>query len=420
MKRPDTFLEPESASAVVMEMVRRCDIEMAGLAECRNRALAEILPAQTDQPRFRKAAVDGYALAGEPGDQPVRVVGSIAAGDHRDPDQPAGLTPGRAVRIMTGAVVPPDIERIIRFEYTETLTAATTANDGPATETPQSSESVRIIRTEHSANIAERGENIRRGDPVLTPRRITPVDIGILASQGYARVPVFRRPSVAVFSTGTELVAPGDTSLEAWAIHDSNSYQIAALAEEAGAAVTNYGILPDDQARITAAVRAAINSHDVVICSGGVSMGVLDFFPTALESLGARIHFHGLAMKPGRPTLFATSGATLVFGLPGNPVSTLVQFELFIAPTLAMMQGLTFTPRETALPLAKPFSRRNADRHEYLPGYIRDGKIERVTYQGSGHLSALSNADVIFRIDRGVTAIPAGEHVYARYIRPTN
>jgi molybdopterin molybdotransferase len=170
----------------------------------------------------------------------------------------------------------------------------------------------------------------------------------------------------------------------------------------------------------TDAVKAAIDTHDVVVCSGGVSMGDMDFLPTALETLQAEIHFHGLAMKPGRPTLFATSGGTLIFGLPGNPVSTLVQFEMFIAPALAEMQGLTYTPRETSLPLAKPFSRGKTDRHEYLPGYVQDGKIERVTYQGSGHLSALAAAELIFRIDRGVTSVPAGGEVYARYIRPTD
>ena len=414
MKRPDTFLEPDDAAAIVMKTVHACDSELVDISVARGRMLAEPLPARTDQPRFRKAAVDGYALSADPGDQPFTVVGSIAAGDHRDPEHPAALEPATALRIMTGAVVPPDIERVIRFEFTEALdgTADTAAASSP--------ERVRIVTSDNSSNIAERGENIRRGAPLLTPRRITPADIGILASQGYARVPVIRRPSVAVFSTGTELVAPHVETLDPWAIHDSNSYQITALAEEAGAEVTNYGILPDDQTRITDAIRTAIATHDVVICSGGVSMGDLDFLPAALQSLDAEIHFHGLAMKPGRPTLFATSGDTLVFGLPGNPVSTLVQFALLIAPALAMMQELPFTPREVSLPLAQPFSRNKTDRHEYLPGYVNTGRIERVTYQGSGHLSALAAAEIVFRIDRGVSSVPAGEEVYARYIRPTD
>jgi molybdopterin molybdotransferase len=152
-------------------------------------------------------------------------------------------------------------------------------------------------------------------------------------------------------------------------------------------------------------------------------MGDLDLVPQALVDLGCEVHFHGLAMKPGKPTLFASRGQTLVFGLPGNPVSTLVQFDLLVRPALSAVQGL---PRpqvvggsvsDVRLPLAEPFERRNSERNEYVPGRIEGGRVVRVRYKGSGHLSALAEAELFFRVDRGVSNLSAGEHVRVRFFR---
>lgn len=407
MTKPTTFLDPEEAFDILQSKLLPLEEEKVPLGEARGRVLPRELPARVDQPRFRKSAVDGFGVLAGQEDKPFRVVGSIAAGARRAPGEPSGLEAGEALRIMTGAVVPPDIERVLRFEYTEEVGA----EEGPES-------SARRIRFEEQTNIAEEGENIRAGEPLLSPRRLTALDIGILASQGYAEVPVYRRPKVAVISTGTELYSPETQEIPSYAIYDSNSFQLTALAEANLAAAENRGILGDDQAAITEALGRAIAESDVVIASGGVSMGDLDFVPAALTDLGASIHFHGLAVKPGKPTLFATLEKTLIFGLPGNPVSTAAQFEMFIAPALHALQGLVYTPREARLPLASPFRRKNADRHEFLPGYSRDGKVHQIRYKGSGHLSALSDAELLFRVDRGVTEVAAGEEVYARFIRP--
>ncbi len=407
MTKPTTFLDPEEAFDILQSKLLPLKEEKVPLGEARGRVLPRELPARVDQPRFRKSAVDGFGVLAGQEDKPFRVVGSIAAGARRSPGEPSGLEAGEALRIMTGAVVPPDIERVLRFEYTEEVGA----EEGPES-------SARRIRFEEQTNIAEEGENIRAGERLLSPRRLTALDIGILASQGYAFVPVYRRPKVAVISTGTELYSPETQEIPSYAIYDSNSFQLTALAEANLAEAENRGILGDDQAAITEALGRAIAESDVVIASGGVSMGDLDFVPAALTDLGASIHFHGLAVKPGRPTLFATLEKTLIFGLPGNPVSTAAQFEMFIAPALHALQGLVYTPREARLPLASPFRRKNADRHEFLPGYSRDGKVHQIRYKGSGHLSALSDAELLFRVDRGVTEVAAGEEVYARFIRP--
>lgn len=402
MARPYTFLDPEEAFDLLLPHLRVLEEEEIPLAEAPGRVLARPLSAKLDQPRFRKAAVDGFALLPGQEDAPFGVVATVAAGDPRDPEAPSGLGEAEALRIMTGAVVPPDVERIIRVEYAAEL------GDGR----------FMVEKREEQTNIAEAGENIRTGELLLSPRRLTPLDIGILASQGYASVPVIRAPRVVVISTGTELYYPGSSELPPWGIYDSNSYQLAALAQSHLAVVENRGILSDDQKSITEALKRAIEDADILVCSGGVSMGDLDFVPAALLDIGATVHFHGLAVKPGKPTLFATFEETLIFGLPGNPVSTAAQFEFFIAPAIRALGGLAYEPREAQLPLSEPFRRTNADRHEFLPGKYRDGKVHRIIYRGSGHLSALAEADLLFRIDRGVTDVARGEMVYARFIRP--
>lgn len=411
MTRPYTFLEPEEALEIVLAQVHTLKMEREQLPECLHRTLAETVHAGSDEPRFRKAAMDGYAVGPDQGDRPFEVVGAIAAGDSRDPEEPAALRADQGLRIMTGAVVPPDIERVIRFESTEQ------SSDSPDTAT---AERVRDREQEPANNIAERGGNLRRGDPLLTPRRLSAIDLGILASQGHWNVPVIRKPSVGVISTGTELVSPKEPELPVYAIYNSNGYLVAAMARENHATVHNYGIIADDQTRITETIRSAAQQHDVVVCSGGVSMGDLDFVPAALEALGAQTHFHGLAVKPGRPTLFATLGEAMIFGLPGNPVSTWAQCEMFIAPALHAMQGLTYRPREARLPLAHSFSRSKADRHEFVPGYYHDGAVYTIEYHGSGHISALASATLVFRVDRGITELAAGDPVHTRFIREPN
>ncbi|MFO8042108.1 MAG: hypothetical protein R6U25_02800, partial [Alkalispirochaeta sp.] len=193
MRQPYTFLEPEEALKTVLAQVHTLGIEQEHLPNCLHRTLAHTVHAQSDEPRFRKAAMDGYAVGPGQEDRPFEVVGAIAAGDSRDPEEPAALRADQGLRIMTGAVVPPDIERVIRFESTEKVPSA-----GGTTTV----ERVRDREQESTTNIAERGENLRRGDPLLTPRRLSAIDLGILASQGHWNIPVVRTPSVGVISTG--------------------------------------------------------------------------------------------------------------------------------------------------------------------------------------------------------------------------
>jgi molybdopterin molybdotransferase len=394
------MIEPEEATARILDETVRTPVEEVSIVESLDRYLPETLPARLTMPRFDKAAVDGIGIGATETAEELRLIGGIAAGDA---DRPV-ISPGECVKIMTGAPVPPGVARIIRFEYTQSV-----EREGATW--------FRIVREESIDNIAYRGENINPGDTLLTPRRLTGTDIGIAASQGYAALPVSRPVRVAIVATGSELEEPGSPLGEA-AIYDGNSYQLAAMASALGAEVFRMGIVEDEPAVLRRRLDEALGTGELVIVSGGVSMGELDYVPETLESLGVTPVFHGLAMKPGRPTFFGRRDETAVFGLPGNPVSTIVQFEVFIAPLLAKRMGVVYTPRERSVTLSEPFRRRNSDRCEYRPAAVdMNDRATLVPYKGSGHVAALASANAFVRIDRGVESIPEGGTVHARFIR---
>lgn len=397
--KPHTSLSPESALERITSDLEPLPVEDVPLSECLHRVLAQPLPARLEDPRFDKSAVDGIGLRREDSSPEFVLVGEIAAGDSGD----YTLEPGQAVRIMTGARVPPEVGRVIKFENCRI-----------------EGNRARIIEPERITNIARRGECIRAGEPLLSPRRLTPPDVGVLASQGYSRIPVRAVPRVAVIATGDE-IHPAGKDLPVAGIYDSNSFQLSAFARDAHASVSNLGIVGDDLDRIRDTLAGAAAEHDVVILSGGVSMGDLDFVPEALAAIGAETVFHGLAMKPGRPTLYALlkqgRRTTRFFGLPGNPVSTAVQFEILVRPTLEALGGAPAAPREAWLPLADDFIRRNSDRFEFLPGIVHEGAVARLPYTGSGHITVLAEATLFFRVDRGVSNLQAGSEVYVRFIR---
>lgn len=397
--KPHTNYSPEEALQIVLRNVQPVSVEQVSLTDALYRVLSQPLSARIEDPRFNKSAVDGIGVRADDDSVEFEVVGNIAAGA----DRRFSLGRGQAVRIMTGAPVPGGVGRVIKFENC--------VFDGSR---------ARIVEPERIANIALRAENIRVGQPLLSPRRLLPPDIGVLASQGYSALPVYRKPRVAIIATGDEIY-PTESSLPPAGIYDSNSHQLTAYARDAFAEVTNFGIIGDNPERIRDTVARAAATHDVVLLSGGVSMGDLDFVPEALSAVGAEVVFHGLAMKPGRPTLYAllpgAGHTTRFFGLPGNPVSTAVQFEFLVRPLLEELGGCGYQPHEARLPLAEDFRRRSTDRHELLPGTCRDGAVVRLAYKGSGHVSVLSEATLFFRIDRGVQSLDAGSEVYVRFIR---
>jgi molybdopterin molybdotransferase len=391
--------------------------ETVALVEALGRVLTRGLLARIDQPPFDKSAMDGFAHGSSlPAPRgPWRVVGTAAAKPVTAPPTPLG--PGDCLRIMTGAMVPPGTVAVQRVEWTEALPGSAVGTGVAGTEL------VRFTREEKSDNIIRRGENQRAGEPLLGPRVLRAQDLGILASSGWERISVSRRPRVAVISTGDELAATG-SSLGLGVIFDSNGPQLVAQALSLGCEARFLGIVRDDEEALTTSFEEALAVWDLLLVSGGVSMGEFDHVPTALARAGVEMVFHGLAMKPGKPVFFGkTRTGAAVFGLPGNPVSTFVAFEILVRTHLAARVGLSLESRSIGARLASPLSRRDCDRCEFLPARLEQGseglpQVRPLRYGGSSMLSALAEADCLVVMDVGIDRLDQGSIVNARLVRP--
>jgi len=266
-------------------------------------------------------------------------------------------------------------------------------------------------------NVAYRGEDFRRGETVLTGgRQIKPQDIAILASAGKVSVEVSKMPSVGVISSGDELVEPQFMPGESQ-IRNSNSWQIMAQIKRAGGAEKYYGIARDNESETYKIISKAISENDMVIITGGVSMGDFDFIPKVLKRAGVRLLFDRVAVKPGKPTTFGIHENAIVFGLPGNPVSAFMIFEMLVRPFISAMMNYNWKPLHLLLPMKEDFSRRSSQRMALIPAKITDDNcISPVDYHGSAHITSLSEADGIFFVPAGVKKIEKGTAVTFNYI----
>jgi len=365
------------------------------------RVLAEDIVADTDLPPFDRAQMDGYALrAADVVKVPARlkIVGESAAGSGWHHEMKAG----EAVRIMTGAPVPVGADAVQQVELTREL------DDGSSVEILESVGAGR--------SIVRRADEIKAGETALRPGEvINAAMIATLASFGYAQVKVGRNPRVAVMATGSELVdvdqKPGRDQ-----IRDSNNYTIAAYAALAGAVVEGLPLAGDNTEELKRQIAAAAARSDVLVTSGGVSMGVYDFTKAALQELGAQIFFERVALRPGKPTVFAKLGNTLVFGLPGNPVSVAVTFNLFARTALRAMQGAKQPAliEETAV-LAQNI-KGSVERESYLPAVLRTDEkgtllAEPLKWGGSSDFVSFARATALINVPNGVKTVEAGKAV---------
>jgi molybdopterin molybdotransferase len=414
------LLHPDEALALIENQTIEPRTERVPLEQALGRALAEEVLAPEDSPPFAKAAMDGFAVSsGDPGPS-WRLAATLAAGDAPG----RALARGECAKIMTGAMMPPGADKVIRVEYTR-------EQDGVVT----------LLTEEPYTNVIPRGQNLRRGDRVLGPRLLAPQDVGVLASLGRTEVRVAVRPLVGVLATGSELRNPGET-LGPGQIYNSNGLQACAQLSAAGARFRYYGIVRDEPSALRGAVGRALEECDLLLLSGGVSAGELDFVPGVLRDCGAQILFHKIAIKPGKPTLFArwerrlsagsagpppaaaageaprsgAGGPAYVFGLPGNPVSAFVIFELFVRPLLARLQGLHYAPRTVRARLAEGFQRRDTERVEMRPVRLERGEVRALEFHGSAHLNALSGADALLRIEAGVDHLEEGSWTDVRLL----
>lgn len=387
----------EEAFARAMRHARPLGAEEVPLERALGRVLAEDAVSDVDMPPFDRAAMDGFAcrradLGGE-----LRVVEELPAG--RWPTRAIG--PGECARIMTGAPVPEGADCVVMLERTR--------EPAPGR--------VRVEGAGEESNVSPRGEEIRAGRIALpSGTAIGPAAVGVLAAIGRARPRVARRPRVAVLATGSELVgadavpAPGQ-------IRSSNGPQLLAQVESAGGVPLPAGILADDRELISAALRRARGESDVILVSGGVSAGDYDFVPGVLAGLGFTIGFRGVAMQPGRSTVFATDGSVPCFGLPGNPIASFVAFELLVRPLLAGLTGRDFAPRVVGARLLGGLSRRGAERRLcLLVRFAGTGAVEPIAAGGLARLGSLASAEGLVAVPPGVAEIPEGTVVEVRLL----
>jgi len=368
--------------------------EKTGLKQGSGRFLTETVRSSLDSPPFDKAAMDGWAVCGGDEEGPWDLIETLAAGDVAA----LSLTPGKCSAIMTGAKIPKGCGKIIRIEYTR-----------------REKNRVFLVKKEPLKNIIFRGENLKSGEQVLTPRRLSPVDIGILASLGLAEIKTAAPPRIGIITTGSELREPGE-HLGDGEIYNSNGLQLSAQSEEAGCPVTNYGIIVDDRKSLLETVQKGLKENDILLLSGGVSMGEFDFVPGVLEDQGVRKSFHKAAIKPGKPLWFGRNDSCFVFGLPGNPVSTYILFEVFVKHLIYRFCGLEYKPDFLRAILGKTINRKTWDRSEFLPVQFREEHVFPVAYNGSSHLNALAEATGLVIIPAGVKQVDAGEVVHVRLL----
>lgn len=403
----EKLIEYAEARRLVLENLPGMPAVRLPLAEARGLALAEDLRARFDSPPFDNSAVDGYAVRARDTGEGVglEVIDEAPAG--RPSERTVGE--GEAVKIFTGGVVPAGADAVVMVEDT----SGWSGEEGGT---------VRLKKAvPEGNNIRRSGEDVRSGEVILRSGvEVGPYEIALAASQGYAELPVLRRPRVVVLSTGTELVEPGSRELSAGEIFDSNSYALVAQAEEAGAEARRLYAASDDADVLRAAVEEALTESDLVVTSGGVSVGEKDLVKSTLEDLGVEQVFWGVRFKPGKPLFFGAREDARFFGLPGNPVSAMVCFELFVRPALMRMMGRTDHRRpKVEVYFEEETTNRFGRMHAVRVSLERTEKgllARSVGAQGSGLITSLTKADAIAMIGPEAR-VPAGEPVEAVVLR---
>lgn len=385
------------AQALVADQAWRLPAERVPLDAALHRVLAEDVHADLDMPPFDKAAVDGYACRLADATAPLEVIEIVPAG--QAPTHPVG--PGQCSKVMTGAPLPEGADGVIMVEHTA----------------PEGDRHIRHTGQPLRPNRCLRAEDMRAGDRVLRAGTLLhPQHLAVLATVGAVTPLVARIIRIGVLATGSELVPAGETPRTAQ-IRNSNSPQLTAQVRTLGHRATDYGIAPDEPGPLGEALQRALGENDIVLTTGGVSMGDFDLIPDLATAAGLTTHLRKVAIQPGKPIVFATGNETAFFGLSGNPMSCLVQFELFVRPFLARLQGTALHPVEVALPLSKAIRRKLLDRMSFVPVAIADGHAVPLEYHGSAHINALTRADGLVAYPIGAEALEAGAIVPVRLLR---
>jgi molybdopterin molybdotransferase len=387
------------------------DVEKVPLDHSAGRTLAENIHSTMDLPPFSNSSMDGFAVhsadvGGADSDHPVTL--QVSA------DIPAGtisvnpLPTGKSARIMTGAPVPEGADAVVPVENTD-FNYREAGQDAP--------ESVKIFRAARPNDfLRPKGQDVRQGELVMEKgSSLRPQDLGFLGMLGVAKLPLYRQPRVAIFSTGDELV-PVDKPLAPGKIHDANTYILVAAIQEAGAVPIRLGIVPDRAADVEASLEHAVTQGvDLILSSAGVSVGAFDFVRSVVEARG-KLDFWRVNMRPGKPLAFGHYRDIPFIGLPGNPVSSFVGFEVFVRPAIMKMNGQNAFSRKTARVRLLEMIESDG-RESYLRAIVKrkEGSlVARLTgHQGSGNLRSLVQANALLVIPSAVKSLPAGAEVDA-------
>ncbi|THA37038.1 molybdopterin molybdotransferase MoeA [Streptomyces sp. A1547] len=414
--------------ADVLAAIRPLEPIELQLLDAQGCVLVEDVTVPVALPPFDNSSMDGYAVrtadvqgASEEFPAVLTVIGDVAAGSG---DLPT-VGPGEAARIMTGAPLPPGAEAVVPVEWTDGGSGGgAAAGMTPASEAPEGAGGeVRVHRAaEARAHVRSRGSDVQAGDLALAAGTVLgPPQIALLAAIGRGTVRVRPRPRVVVLSTGSELVQPGE-SLAAGTIYDSNSFALAAAARDAGAISYRVGAVADDAETLRSAIEDQLIRADLLVTTGGVSVGAYDVVKEALSSVatagdepdGGRMDFRKLAMQPGKPQGFGTIGPdhTPLLALPGNPVSSYVSFELFVRPAIRALMGLADVSRPSVRAVLKADEalRSPAGRRQFLRGKYdaESGTVSPVGGSGSHLIAALAHADSLMVVPEDVTSVEPG------------
>ena len=374
------------------------ETEKIDFTESLGRILAEDVHSDINMPPFDKSAMDGFACRKEDIKNELETIEVLPAG--KIPEKSVGGN--QCTKIMTGAIIPEGADCVIMVEHTETT----------------SENRIRFTAENTRTNICYFAEDIKKGELVLKKGiEIKPQHIAVMASVGYVQPLVSKQAKVGIISTGDELVEPSEFPAKSQ-IRNSNGYQLIAQVKRAGAIANYIGVAEDSEKITFDTITNALKENDIVLLTGGVSMGDFDFVPEIMKQCGVDIKFRSMAVQPGKPTIFGTFNENkFIFGLPGNPVSSYTQFELLARPLILKLMGISEFPTKLRLPMGSEYKRRKSVRKSFIPINIsKEGKVYPVDYHGSAHIHSYVFADGVISIEIGKEILEIGEMVDVRQI----
>jgi len=381
------MINPDKALEIILNSKVSLEHETINVINSLGRVISSDIYSSIDFPAFDKSSMDGYAYNSSDNISSFKVVETIPAG--YVPQKT--LNAGECSKIMTGAMIPDGSNKVVRVEFIE-------EKDGL----------IHITQEEQSNNIYYKGQDLKKGDKIFNSGTLIRIqEIAALSSVGLKEISVCKQPVIGLILTGSEIVNAGE-ELESGKIYNSNGPQLYNQITSIPAKCNYYGIINDDEKAIRECIEKAFSECNPVIISGGVSMGDYDYVPKILKNISADLKFEKVAVKPGKPLVFGEKNGVFVFGLPGNPVSTFVSFEVFVKPLIYKMMGYNFNPHLCKGELIATIKRKDVERFEYIPIYF-DGKyIHPVEYHGSAHINALCKANAFITLNKGVFELNKG------------